>query len=63
MCIRDRHIIKRYPLPEDGEDLTKILSTASNSIMSDKYTEYLDGLKDSMNITINEKIYNKIKVK
>ena len=57
------HIIKRYPLPEDGEDLTKILSTASNSIMSDKYTEYLDGLKDSMNITINEKIYNKIKVK
>lgn len=57
------HIIKRYPLPEDGEDLTQILSAASSSLMSDKYEVYIDSLKDSMNVTINEKIYNKIKVK
>ncbi len=57
------HIIKRYPLPEDGEDLTKILSAASNSLMSENYNTYIDGLKDSMNVSINEKIYNKIKVK
>lgn len=57
------HIIKRYALPEDGEDLTSVLSAVSNSLMSDNYTEYLDGFKDSMNVTINERIYNKIKVK
>lgn len=57
------HIIKRYPLPQDGDEYTQILSATSNSIMSENYNVYLDSLKDSMNVTINEKIYNKITVK
>lgn len=57
------HIIKRYPLPTSGEDYTQIISSTTNSVMTDKYNEYLDSFKDGLNITVNERVYKKIKVK
>lgn len=57
------HIIKRYPLPTSGEDYEAILSAATSDAEYDAYQEYLLGLKDGLNIVINEKIFQKIKVK
>lgn len=57
------HIIKRYSLPKDGENAELIKSQATSIAMSEKYNEHLDSFKDSLNIVIKDKIYNKIKVK
>lgn len=57
------HIIKRYPLPTESEDYGSVLSTTTSTVSADLYYEYLDGFRDSMNVTYNEKMYNKIKVK
>ena len=54
------HIIKRYPLPAEGENHDTIMASAKNNVTSEKYEAYIDGLE--MEVSINEKIYNKIKV-
>lgn len=57
------HIIKRYPITEENEQYAIVESSAKSAVMSDKYNNYLDGFKDSVNVKINERVYNKIKVK
>ncbi len=57
------HIIKRLPLDTESESYATILSAAENGAKYDKFLAYIDGLKDSIKMDINEKLVAKIKVK
>ena len=57
------HIIKRYPIAESSQDYATFLSNATNGATANLFNAYLDSFKESMDIVINEKIVNKIKVK
>lgn len=57
------HIIKRYPITEENAQYSVVESSAKSAVMADKYNSYLDSFKDGLKVTINEKVYNKVKVK
>ncbi len=57
------HIIKRYALPTSGDNATMIQSASKNAVMSDKFDAYIDGLKESLGVSVKENILKGIKVK
>jgi len=56
------HIIKRYPV-ENSDNYSIMTYYASADLMIEKFDEYVDSLRDSLKINVNERIINKIKVK
>ncbi len=56
------HIIKRYPI-ENSDNYSMMTYYASADLMIEKFDEYVDSLRDSLKINVNERIINKIKVK
>ncbi len=69
------HIIKRYPIEpsaqketdeaaqEAPDTYTTVLESARQTVMTEKYDAYMKEVLNSLEVTFNDKIYNKIKVK
>lgn len=57
------HIIKRYEIDPNSEAYTTVLSAVENAVMVEKYEAYMDDVVAGMDVTFNDKIVNKIKVK
>lgn len=56
------HIIKRYEIDPASESYQTVLSAVESKLLSEKYEAYIDEVANGLEISINEKVYNKIKV-
>ena len=57
------HIIKRYEIDPASETYATVLTAVDSKLQGEKYEAYIDEAVKGANVTINEKIYNSIKVK
>lgn len=57
------HIIKRYAIDPESEMYETVLSAVENTLKAEKYEAYMDDVVAGMEVTLNEKVLSKIKVK
>lgn len=57
------HIIKRVDNSNNTEDFEQNKATIESNLKTEKYEAYIDGFKDSMNITVKQNVVDGIKVK
>ena len=57
------HIIKRMPLPTEGELYDSAIATVKGTLQQDMYNALIDSYKSEFDIQIKDDIVNKLKVK
>lgn len=57
------HIIKKYDLPQSGDDYNNAVQSITSSLSQDKYNALVDSYKSDMTIEIRQGVVDGIKVK
>jgi len=57
------HIIKRYEITAGNDNYSTVQQQANSILVSEMYSQYIDTFKDEVEIVVNDRIINKIKVK
>ncbi len=57
------HIIKKYDLPQSGDDYDQAISSIKSTLSQDKYNALVDGYKSEMTIEVRQGVVDGVKVK